>query len=247
MNNLITPTWPAPPHIKAYQTTRQGGVSRAPYESLNLGAHVGDDLQAVHANRRLLQDHLALPSSPRWLNQVHGTACVDATTYDGQSPADASFTTAPGLVLAIMTADCLPVLFCDDAGSFVAAAHAGWRGLAAGVLEETVRSMNKAPCELYAWLGPAIGKRAFEVGDEVRSTFLDHDPDCEPCFAPSPQGRWLADLYGLATRRLEAIGLTRISGGDHCTFEDEERFFSYRREGQTGRMGTFIWIGAVLP
>lgn len=236
----ILPVWPAPARVRACATTRLGGVSEGPYASLNLGAHVGDRAEHVAENRRRVREALALPAEPAWLEQVHGIQVVRAE----QAPAraDGAWTDAAGVVCAVLTADCLPVLFCDEAGSEVAAAHAGWRGLLAGVLEETVLAMGLAPRRLLAWLGPAIGPRAFEVGEEVREAFLAIDVGADVCFTPSPRGRWLADLPGLARRRLQAQGLARIYGGHDCTYQHPDRFFSYRRDGQTGRMAALIWL-----
>ncbi len=237
--DFITPDWPAPPNVQAIQTTRCGGVSIAPYANLNLGDHVGDDPSAVAENRRLLLTHL--PGEPVWLKQVHGTHCLDAATAVAGAEADAAFTRQPGVVCAVMTADCLPVLLCDVAGTVVAAAHAGWRGLVAGVLEQTVAAMNVPADQLIAWLGPAIGPQHFEVGDDVRMAFLNQHPHNEFAFSPKTNGKCLCDLYALARLRLEAIGLRRITSADFCTAGDPDRFFSYRRDGTTGRMATLIW------
>lgn len=240
---FIRPDWPAPARVRAAVTTRQGGVSAAPYASLNLGSHVGDAPEAVAENRRRVSAALALPQEPAWLNQVHGTAVVRAeAAVDGPATADASVALGAGSVCAVMTADCLPVLFCDDAGTRVAAAHAGWRGLEAGVLEATILALDCSPAMLMAWLGPAIGPSAFEVGPEVRAAFLARDPGAEACFVPSPAGRWLADIYRLARRRLNAAGVTAIYGGDFCTVGESARFFSYRRDRDTGRFASLIWL-----
>lgn len=237
---IITPDWPAPANVRAAQTTRQGGVSRAPFETLNLGGHVGDDPGQVSANRARLQAALELPAEPVWLTQVHGVEVVPAAA--GSACADASWADRPGVVCSIMTADCLPVLLCDDGGEVVAAAHAGWRGLVAGVLEATVAAMHRPPQRLLAWLGPAIGPDAFEVGDEVRQRFLAADAGAADCFQPSPAGRWLADLYALARRRLAQAGVEAVYGGEYCTVGQPELFFSYRRDGRTGRMASLIWL-----
>ena len=245
--SVIVPDWLAPRAVRALQTTRIGGVSRPPYTSLNLGDHVGDDRRAVAANRALLRGVLADGGDPRWLEQVHGTRVVDAAACSSNDPppvADASFARERGVVCAVMTADCLPVLFCDDAGNVVAAAHAGWRGLLAGVLEATVGAMGVAPATLLAYLGPAIGPRAFEVGDEVRSAFVAADLAAVAAFKPTQPGKWLADLYLLARLRLAAQGVARVYGGNFCTHGDADRFFSYRRDGQTGRMASLIWLAA---
>ncbi len=240
MAEVWRPEWPAPPGVCAVQTLRGGGCSPAPWASCNLGDHVGDAPQRVAANRAGLR--ALLPNEPCWLRQVHGTTVVDAADTAGVPEADAAFARRPGAVCAVMTADCLPVLFCDRAGSVVAAAHAGWRGLAAGVLEATVAAMGVAPGELLAWFGPAIGPRRFEVGDEVRTAFVARDPAAGAAFAALDGGKWLADIYALARQRLAAIGVTATSGGDHCTVEEAGRFFSYRRDGTTGRMATLIWL-----
>ena len=240
---LIVPDWPASSNVRALQTTRQGGVSRAPYASLNLGLHVGDDRSAVAANRARLSEYLV--GDPVWLEQVHGTRVVDAASCSPGDPpvqADASFSREPGVVCAVMTADCLPVLFCADDGSVVAAAHAGWRGLLAGVLEQTVAAMAVPANTLLAYLGPAIGPLAFEVGDEVRSAFVAADATTAAAFKPALPGKWLADLYLLARLRLAMQGVTRVYGGDFCTLSDADRFFSFRRDGQTGRMASLIWL-----
>lgn len=238
---LIRPDWPAPPNVRAAVTTRQGGVSRAPYESLNLGDHVGDDAAAVAQNRRQLCEALALPAEPHWLSQVHGNCAVDAAASPSGCEADAVFSRDAGEVCAVLTADCLPVLLCDSGGSVVAAAHAGWRGLLDGVIENTVIQMA-GQGEVLAWLGPAIGPQAFEVGEEVREAFLNENPKAELAFRPSPAGRWLADIYALARLRLHRAGVAAISGGEHCTFSDPARFYSYRRDGVTGRMASLIWL-----
>jgi polyphenol oxidase len=240
MPDLLFPEWPAPANVRAIQTLRTGGCSPAPWDSFNLGDHVGDDPQHVGANRAALR--ALLPAEPIWLKQVHGTAAVDAGFLAKTVEADASFARQPGRVCAVMTADCLPVLFCDHAGSVVAAAHAGWRGLAAGVLEATISRMGVSPAELVVWLGPAIGPQRFEVGDEVRAAFLAHDGIAENAFVPQGRGKWLADIYQLARQRLQVAGVAAISGGDNCTVSDAARFFSYRRDGITGRMASLIWL-----
>ena len=242
---LIVPDWPAPPRVRALLTTRQGGVSHAPFASLNLGNHVGDDPSAVAANRARLRDALAGGGDPLWLEQLHGTRAVDVASFSPGGPAvpaDASFSRRQGAVCAVMTADCLPVLFCDDAGSVVAAAHAGWRGLLAGVLEETIAALAVPAATLMAYLGPAIGPRAFEVGDEVRLAFVATDAATAAAFESTPAGKWMADLYLLARLRLARQGVARVYGGAFCTFSDADRFFSYRRDGQTGRMASLIWL-----
>jgi YfiH family protein len=226
--------------VRAAQSTRLGGVSVAPFDSLNLAEHTDDDLAAIAENRRRLRQYLNLPAEPVWLTQVHGIEAVPAA--GGSTCADAVWSQRPGEVCAIMSADCLPVLFCDRAGEVVAAAHAGWRGLVGGVLEATIAAMDRPPQRLLAWLGPAIGPAAFEVGEEVRQQFLLNDPAASACFQPSPQGRWLADLYALARRRLQRAGVEAIYGGGFCTLSQPELFFSYRRDGRTGRMASLIWL-----
>lgn len=243
MLEFLHPEWPAPPRVRALQTLRQGGVSTGPYTSLNLGDHVGDVAENVAANRQRVG--LALPASPLWLTQVHGTRVVDAAVATPAVEADGVMAKAPGVVCAVMTADCLPVLFCDRRGTVVAAAHAGWRGLCGGVLEETVAAMGVAPSSILAWLGPAIGPQAFEVGGEVREAFLQTDGAAESAFAPGQGGKWLGDLYQLARLRLRRMGITAIYGGTECTYSDATRFFSYRRDGVTGRMASLIWLDAL--
>ena len=239
---LITPSWPAPPNVHAAVSTRHGGVSLPPYDSLNLGDHVGDDPAAVAENRRRLREALSLPAEPRWLSQVHGTCALDAAVAGERCEADAAFASRPAVVCAVLTADCLPLLLCDRAGTRVAAVHAGWRGLLEGVIEQTIAAMGTGG-ELLAWLGPAIGPAAFEVGDEVRAAFLVHAPEAHTAFSPSPNGRWLADIYALARQRLQLAGVDAIYGGEHCTYSEAERFYSYRRDGVTGRMASLIWMG----
>jgi polyphenol oxidase len=239
-DHLIIPDWPAPPNVRTLQTTRLGGVSVAPYDSLNLGDHVGDAPLAVERNRILL--NTLLPSEPVWLEQAHGTIVANADSADCLPQADACIARHRAAVCVVMTADCLPVLLCDKQGSVVGVAHAGWKGLAAGVIEAAVQAMNVAPQNLMAWLGPAISQDAFEVGDEVRAAFIAAQPQAVSAFIPGQQGKWLADIYTLARLRLNALGITQIYGGGSCTYSDSKRFFSFRREGVTGRMGTFIWL-----
>jgi len=233
-----------PGSVAACSSTRIGGVSLPPYDSLNLGAHCGDNLQHVEENRRRMFAAGGLPSYPVWLEQVHGTDVVDAASVAGTPvDADASFSRTPGVVCAVMTADCLPVLFTDRAGSVVAAAHAGWRGLQGGVLEASIAAMGCEPGEILAWLGPAIGPTAFEVGGEVREAFMAEQAEAAAAFVPSPnEGKWLADIYQLACLRLARAGVTAVYGGEYCTFSDSEQFYSYRRNGQTGRMASIIWL-----
>ncbi|OYW39901.1 MAG: multi-copper polyphenol oxidoreductase [Hydrogenophilales bacterium 12-61-10] len=219
-------------------TTREGGVSHAPWASFNLGDHVGDDLAHVAANRAHLRQ--GLPSEPGWLKQVHSASVVETGADVPQ--ADASFTRQTGTVSVVLTADCLPVLFCDRAGSVVAAAHAGWRGLADGVLESTVAAMKVPPAGILAWMGAAIGPQAFEVGDEVRQVFVAQHPQAAAAFVAHAPGKWLADIYLLARIRLQGLGVKAVYGGGRCTFTESERFFSYRRDGVTGRMAALIWL-----
>jgi len=245
----LVPDWPAPANVFAGTTTRQGGVSVAPYDSLNLGDHVGDSADAVANNRSLLKQRCNLPAEPVWLKQVHGTAVVNAAAVNDIPVADASYSHQSNSVCAVMTADCLPLLLCDQAGSVVAAVHAGWRGLADGVIEATIKEMDVTASKLMAWLGPAIGSKVFEVGDEVRQQFIDVDPQAVEAFQSSElsstQGRWLADIYLLARQRLASLGLEQVYGGHCCTYTDAERFYSYRRDGVTGRMASLIWLDKV--
>lgn len=238
--HLIIPDWPAPFNVKALQTTRAGGISSPPYDSLNLGDHVGDAPLAVERNRILL--NRLLPSEPVWLKQMHGTVVVSADRTVCLPQADACIARHRAAVCVVMTADCLPILLCDTQGSVVGVAHAGWKGLAAGVIEATVQTMEVAPENILAWLGPAISQDQFEVGDEVRAAFLAIQPQAASAFIPGRNGKWFADLYALARLRLNALGITRIYGGDSCTYRERDRYFSYRRDGVTGRMGTFIWL-----
>ena len=268
---LITPEWPAPPGVRAAFTLRTGGVSAAPYDSLNMGAAIGDTPEAVAENRRLVREALGLPSEPAGLEQVHGTHVISlagralsadgrgahATAGDGGAVAaggggafaagavpkgDASVAWAPGRVCAIRVADCMPVLFAARDGSVVGAAHAGWRGLAGGVLEATVERMGVPASRLIAWMGPAIGQANFEVGEDVRVAFTGADPEAASAFQPNARGRWQCDLYALARRRLAAMGVSGVYGGGWCTFAAGERFFSYRRSSQCGRMAALIWM-----
>lgn len=288
---VLTPSWPVPPRVRAAMTLRAGGVSSPPYDTLNLGIHVGDDPAAVAANRLRVRESLRLPSDPAWLEQVHGTdvanlddpsrvnlddpssATVDdlssanvhhpsrANLHDPSSAsptphasgthsalvapmrrADAAVTHCAGPVCAIQVADCMPVLFAARDGSAVAAAHAGWRGLAGGVLERTIAALACAPNDLVAWLGPAISQPNFEVGDEVREAFIAHHPAAATAFVRNARDRWQCDLYALARQRLTAAGIRHISGGEYCTYADQNRFFSYRRDGRCGRMAALVWL-----
>lgn len=242
--DLILPDWPGPAGVSAAFTLRSGGVSRPPFDSFNVAAHVGDEPRAVAENRAALRARLELPAEPEWLEQVHGHRTVALDTpgsLDSLGPADAAVSRTPGRVCAIQVADCMPVLFAAADGSAVGAAHAGWRGLASGVLEATVRAMGIPPPRLLAWLGPAIGQANFEVGGDVRDAFLAADPGAAAAFTANTRGRWQCDLYGLARGRLAALGVTFVYGGGWCTYADPGRFFSYRRDGQCGRMAALIW------
>jgi YfiH family protein len=237
---LIKPDWNAPPNVRAFSTTRHHGFSQGQWSSLNLGGSCGDSPEHVRKNRELLQR--MLPGKPPWLKQMHGNRVVDwADASQSTCEADAVFTSGTGQVCAVLTADCLPVLFCDKAGTKVAAAHAGWRGLAAGVLEATVAAMDCDPAELMAWMGPAIGPQAFEVGRDVYDAFLGLNAENHTAFR-TKNDRWLANLYQLAEFALEKTGVRESVSGLNCTYFDHERFFSYRRDGQTGRMATGIWL-----
>jgi polyphenol oxidase len=238
----IVPDWPIPPHVRALITTRAGGVSSAPYDTFNLGFATQDKPSAVTENRGRLR--ALLPGEPRWLKQVHGARVVSAESVEGRPEADASVAREPGTVCAILVADCLPVLFSDRAGDIVAAAHAGWRGLAAGVLDNTVAAISEAgtaPEDILAYIGPGIGPAAFEVGDEVRAAYVEHDAGAGAAFTPHAPGKWLADLPRLARRALARCGVSEVYGGALCTYSDPARFYSYRRDRTTGRMAALIW------
>lgn len=237
--DFIIPDWPAPANVKAIQTTRLGGYSVAPYGSLNLGLHVQDDGLAVAKNRQLLSDYL--PSQPVWLNQVHGVEVIDVTKSLCVQDADASFSKNKNVVCVTMTADCLPVLLCNQQGTAVASIHAGWRSLCDGVIEATIKMMGVESEELMAWLGPAIGPDAFEVGSEVREAFIAQDAQADQAFKAYGD-KWLGDLYGIAKQRLNKQGLNKIYGGGECTYSTPSRYFSFRRDGLTGRMATMIWF-----
>ena len=238
----IVPDWPVPARVRALTTTRVDGVSSGVYATFNLADHVGDDPVQVRANRERLRQAAALPAEPSWLRQVHGTEVVDAESVRADTVADGSYATEPGAVCAVLTADCLPIFLCDRRGTTVAALHAGWRGLAAGIVEAGVARLGVPGAALYAWLGPAIGAKVFEVGDDVRDVFVRDDAGSAPAFVPTPNGRWLADLYRLAHRRLERQNVTAIYGGGYCTVSQPELFYSYRRDGATGRMASLIWL-----
>ncbi|MHB1654856.1 MAG: peptidoglycan editing factor PgeF [Burkholderiales bacterium] len=238
----IYPDWPAPARIRALVTTRAGGVSQGAYAGLNLGDHVGDSAVDVAQNRTRLREEL--PGDPRWLKQTHGSTVAYADYLAELVEADAAVARQANTVCAVLTADCLPVLFCAEDASVVGAAHAGWRGLAAGVLEQAVTVMDHPPEKIMAWLGPAIGPSAFEVGAEVREIFVAAQPQSVTAFKNKGNGKWLADIYALARLRLRQMGVTRIYGGEWCTYQDSERFYSFRRDGETGRMASLIWITA---
>ncbi|PHM29732.1 purine nucleoside phosphorylase YfiH [Xenorhabdus budapestensis] len=242
MTPLIFPDWAQPESVGACSTTRPGGISLPPYDSLNLGGHVGDDPECVEKNRELLVEYAHLPQQPIWLEQVHGTRVIrlnDQLVEDNQ--ADAVYTNRVGQVCAVMTADCLPVLFCSSNGDEVAAAHAGWRGLFAGVLENTVAQFSAKPDMICAWMGPAIGPEKFEVGRDVMDAFIATDPNLEQAFTPYGV-KFLANIYLLARLKLQSIGINKVFGGTVCTVSEEKNFFSYRRDGITGRMATLIWL-----
>jgi YfiH family protein len=240
--SLLKLDWPLPAGVHAAFTTRVGGVSSTPWESFNLATHVGDAPADVAANRARLKTLLALPAEPSWLSQVHGTVVADLDSQPrGVITADAAVARQPGRVCVVMVADCLPVLFASRDGKHIAAAHAGWRGLASGVLEQTVKALGVPGEELTAWLGPAISQARFEVGDEVRETFLKSDRAANSRFKMNTRGRWQADLFGLARLRLASMGLTDVHGGECCTYADRERFYSHRRDGKGGRMAALIW------
>lgn len=239
----IVPDWPAPPSVQAVFVTRNGGHSAGPYATMNLGGTVGDDPQAYARNVALLAEVAGTP--PLWLSQTHGTNVARVDGYAGVVEADAAVATLPGRAATIRVADCLPVLFCDRDGTCVGAAHAGWRGLCAGVLEATVAALPAAPGRLIAWMGPAIGPQAFEVGDDVRDAFMGCDPAAAAAFVPYPgrAGKWLADLYALARQRMAGVGVGAVYGGGYCTYTEVDRFFSYRREKSSGRMAGMVWLG----
>lgn len=241
MTDWLRADWPAPAGIVAGTTYRYGGVSAGAWHSFNLGAHVGDSNAAVSENLRRFRERCGLPGDPRWLQQVHGTTVVADPAAGDVPEADAAVTRARGLVCAVLTADCLPVALTTRDGRALGLAHAGWRGLAAGVLERAVTALDAAPGAVLAWLGPAISQPAFEVGDDVRDRFLALDESTAACFKKNTAGRWQADLYGLARQRLAAVGVNDVHGGGRCTFGEPYAFFSYRRDGQCGRMATFIY------
>ena len=242
MGDWIVPDWPAPDSVRAVITTRSGGHSGPPFNSLNLADHVEDDPAIVARNRAVLTERLGLLSEPNWLEQVHGCGVADVDDAACSNSADASTTSVPGQVCVVMTADCLPLLLCNRAGTRVAAVHAGWRGLVDGVIEAAMERFSEEGEELLAWMGPAIGPDRFEVGDEVRERFMAVNPADKAAFTALGAGKWLADIYTLARSRLDAANCGYVGGGDYCTVSDSERFYSYRRDGVTGRMASLIWI-----
>lgn len=245
---FLLPDWSAPPGVRAAFSLRAGGVSAPPWDSLNLGVHVGDDAAKVAQNRRRLRAALRLPAEPLWLDQVHSADVLDADapakptlSAGGRPRADAVVTRRAGVVCCIQVADCLPVLLAARDGSVLGAVHAGWRGLAAGVIENTVLAMRLPAAQLQAWLGPSIGPQRFEVGDDVRAAFMAGDARAASAFTPNERGRWLCDLPALARARLAALGVATVSGGQWCTVSDAQRFFSHRRDGRSGRMAALLW------
>ncbi|NOQ94205.1 MAG: peptidoglycan editing factor PgeF [Methylophaga sp.] len=239
---MIYPDWPAPESIKAISTTRQGGFSLPPYNELNLGDHVGDNAETVGKNRDSLILQASLPEAPRWLKQVHGTTVSFASSWQQGDEADAIISSHPNQVCAIMTADCLPILLCNQAGDQVAAIHAGWRSLAAGIIEKTVSHFDCPTHEIMAWLGPAIGPSQFEVGNDVFHAFTSHSSDAAIALQQIDPKHYLADIYLLAKQRLNDLDIHAIYGGERCTVSEPAHFFSYRRDGITGRMASMIWI-----
>jgi YfiH family protein len=241
MIEIIRPQWPAPAAVSACCTTRRGGVSESPFDSFNLALHVGDDEIRVRQNRQNLRDQMRLPAEPGWINQTHGTRTV-ILEQDACRDADAAITREPGQVAVVMTADCLPILICNHAGTEVAAVHAGWRGLQAGVIQSALVAMQSANDDLMAWIGPGISRACFEVGDEVRSAFIDSIQGSADYFASHGPGHWLCDLAGLAAQVLNRQGVSQVFRDPHCSYRDAELFYSYRRTATTGRMAALIWI-----
>jgi YfiH family protein len=238
---IITPDWKAPPGVRAAFTLRRGGVSTGAYESLNIASHVDDVPAAVLENRKRVRAELMLPAEPVWLEQIHGVAVADLDQALPLRRADAAVAHIPDRICAIQVADCMPVLFATHDGLRIGAAHAGWRGLAGGVLEGTVAAMHCMPGRLIAWLGPCIGPENFEVGDDVREAFVSRDSQVQDAFERNARGRWQCDLYAIARRKLSRLGIADVRGGGWCTFSEPARFFSYRRDGQCGRMAALIW------
>lgn len=239
IEHCLVPDWPAPANIHAATTLRSGGVSYGVFNSLNPAAHVGDNADLVRQNRKIIKDMLALPSEPVWLEQIHSNRVVNAVKTEALQQADASYSGDPNIVCAVMTADCLPLLVCSTDGSKVAAIHAGWRGLLAGIISNTITAMQTR--NVLIWLGPAIGADCFEVGAEVRDAFIEKSSAFSLAFEKKTNGKWLADIYQLARIDLAALGINSIYGGNFCTVTEEDRFYSYRRDKETGRMATLIW------
>ena len=240
--SFIQPDWPAPTTVRAFTSTRAGGISLSPYSSFNLAQHVGDDNGHVAHNRSILEQQLDLPGEPRWLKQVHGTVLLDLDQNGTSIEADGSFTSIANKICAVLTADCLPVLMCSRAGDKVAVLHAGWRGLAAGIIGKGMAAMAVESSQLLVWLGPAIGPKNFEVGAEVYQAFVGQTAGAEVAFEPGEADHWRANLYHLACLQLSELGVQHIYGGDFCTYADRDQFYSYRRDGVTGRMATLIWL-----
>ena len=239
---IFTPDWPLPPSVSALSTTRKTGYSLAPFDQFNLATHVDDDVDSVQKNRQLLIDQAALTEPPRWLTQTHSNNVIHTKDWHTDIEADACFTDQPNQVCVVMTADCLPLLVCNSQGTEVAAIHAGWRGLANNIIGETVKKFSGDTAELLVWLGPAIGPKAFEVGEDVFNVFTEQNQQAKSAFSPIKNNHYLADIYQLAKQQLIALGIKHIFGGDRCTFNEESAFFSYRRDGQTGRMASMIWL-----
>lgn len=244
MVSVIKPNWPAPDNVQAYTSTRQGGFSEAPYDGFNMGVKTGDDPKVVAKNRTLLQSKLQLPKAPLWLIQTHSTDVIDiGKVRRKEASADASYCRRNNSVCCVLTADCLPILICNRQGTCIAAVHAGWRGLAEGVIEATLEELSLDPEDTLVWLGPAIGPTAFEVGSDVYHTFLAQDAQAKKAFKPLSNDKWLADIYHLARLRLYKYHINHIYGGDYCTYTDSEKFYSHRRDGKaSGRMASIIWL-----
>ncbi len=240
--DIVKPDWPAPANVQAFATTRLGGVSQGAYASFNLGAHVGDESSAVNANRERLRQAFKLPTEPCWLTQVHGVRVVEANAENTGAEADVAFVRSAGTVCAILTADCVPILFCNRAGTEIAAAHGGWRGLASGVIQTTVAALTSPPNELMAWLGPAISAKNYRVGEEVHAAISNCIADLDSVLEPFGTDQWNADLYGLARQILRGLGVTAVFGGYYCTYARQDLFYSFRRDGVTGRMASVIWL-----
>jgi len=239
----FAPDWPAPPRVRAWVTERGGGASTGSYATLNLATHVGDSPERVAANRSLLRAAMQLPAEPVWLEQVHGATVLDLDN-DAVVPADGAVTSRAGVVCAVLTADCLPVIFAGRDGGRVGVAHAGWRGLLSGVLPASVKALRTPPTEIVAWLGPAIGAASYEVGADVRDAYLARDASAAAAFTPNARGRWQADLYALARASLAKAGVGSVHGGGFCTYRDADRFFSHRREAPCGRFATLVWLAS---